>query len=159
MNSYFSSECPAENTAAAEESDFFDGRWDQHEIGWVIAGVTAAVVSSLSILPKKERKVDRLFSIAVTFLEFALNHQALSKLLRAETTTTDHKNPMDACRLRRSVNLHVFDDEFADSFSFSFFTQNSRFLFLVSILPIVHLLFRRRRSLRSSRGEFSSVSK
>ncbi|GAA5857727.1 hypothetical protein JCM5353_003327 [Sporobolomyces roseus] len=71
MSSYFSSECPAENTAAAEESDFFDGRWDQHEIGWVIAGVTAAVSLFLSLLsiikhcrnyyvPKQQRQIIRI---------------------------------------------------------------------------------------------------
>lgn len=43
---------PAENTATTDQADFWDGRWDAHEIGWVIAGATAlAVRSELLSLP------------------------------------------------------------------------------------------------------------
>lgn len=45
MSSYLSRECPAENARGTDQSSFFDGRWDAHEKGWVIAGATAFVVS------------------------------------------------------------------------------------------------------------------
>lgn len=46
-STYFNSTCPAENTIATDQSSFFDGRWDAHEKGWVIAGATAFIVSSI----------------------------------------------------------------------------------------------------------------
>ncbi|GAA5936016.1 OSTA/TMEM184 family protein [Sporobolomyces koalae] len=71
MSSYLSRECPAENTVGTEQSSFFDGRWDAHEKGWVIAGVTALVslvISLVSIIkhsrnyyvPKQQRQIIRI---------------------------------------------------------------------------------------------------
>lgn len=38
--------CAAINDAVTEtDTSFFDGRWDAHEIGWLVAGVCAIVVS------------------------------------------------------------------------------------------------------------------
>jgi hypothetical protein len=48
MSSYLNSTCPAENTIGTDQSSFWDGRWDAHEKGWIIAGATALVVSILS---------------------------------------------------------------------------------------------------------------
>ncbi|GAA5884504.1 hypothetical protein JCM6882_005280 [Rhodosporidiobolus microsporus] len=63
--------CPAENTVSRDQSDFWDGRWDAHEIGWVIAGATAAattIITLYSVLqhalhyynPKQQRQVIRI---------------------------------------------------------------------------------------------------
>ncbi|GAA6010174.1 hypothetical protein JCM11491_005376 [Sporobolomyces phaffii] len=71
MSSYLSRECPAENTIGTDQSSFFDGRWDAHEKGWVIAGATAlvsVVISLISILkharnyyvPKQQRQIIRI---------------------------------------------------------------------------------------------------
>ncbi|GAA5884830.1 hypothetical protein JCM16303_007291 [Sporobolomyces ruberrimus] len=71
MSSYLSRECPAENARGTDQSSFFDGRWDAHEKGWVIAGATAfvaLVISLVSILkharnyyvPKQQRQIIRI---------------------------------------------------------------------------------------------------
>ncbi|GAA5966586.1 hypothetical protein JCM3765_005665, partial [Sporobolomyces pararoseus] len=71
MSSYLNSTCPAENTIATDQSSFFDGRWDAHEKGWIIAGATALVslvISLISILkharnyyvPKQQRQIIRI---------------------------------------------------------------------------------------------------
>ncbi|GAA5821243.1 hypothetical protein JCM11251_004529 [Rhodosporidiobolus azoricus] len=63
--------CPAENTKATDQSSFWDGRWDAHEIGWIIAGATAAattIITLYSVLqhalhyynPKQQRQVIRI---------------------------------------------------------------------------------------------------
>ncbi|GAA6058754.1 hypothetical protein JCM10212_001870 [Sporobolomyces blumeae] len=50
MSSYLNHTCPAENAEATDQSSFFDGRWDAHEIGWVIAGSTAAVSLAITLV-------------------------------------------------------------------------------------------------------------
>lgn len=43
--------CPSENTEAVDQSSFWDSgnlNWDEHRIGWAIAGGCAALVSSCS---------------------------------------------------------------------------------------------------------------
>ncbi|GAA5981431.1 hypothetical protein JCM5350_004063 [Sporobolomyces pararoseus] len=71
MSSYLNSTCPAENTIGTDQSTFFDGRWDAHEKGWIIAGATAfvsLVISLISILkharnyyvPKQQRQIIRI---------------------------------------------------------------------------------------------------
>jgi hypothetical protein len=45
--------CPSENTEATDQSSFLDGtKWDDHKIGWAIAGGCAAVVRCLTNLPQ-----------------------------------------------------------------------------------------------------------
>ncbi|GAA6037905.1 hypothetical protein JCM8097_009483 [Rhodosporidiobolus ruineniae] len=63
--------CPAENTVSTDQNDFWDGRWDAHEVGWVIAGATAlaaTIITFYSVLqharnyynPKQQRQVIRI---------------------------------------------------------------------------------------------------
>lgn len=46
--------CPSENTEATDQSSFWGGetKWDDHKIGWAIAGGCAAVVRCLSNSPQ-----------------------------------------------------------------------------------------------------------
>ncbi|GJN87385.1 hypothetical protein Rhopal_000334-T1 [Rhodotorula paludigena] len=78
MSSYFSRVCPEENTRAIEQSDFFDGRWDAHEIGWVIAGVTAAISTLITLIsvwlharnyykPKEQRQILRILLMPAVY--------------------------------------------------------------------------------------------
>lgn len=96
MSSYFNSTCPVENTAAIDQSSFWDGRfvltpplsrgladpssrsWDAHEIGWLIAGVTAAVSTVITFYnvwlharnyykPKEQRQVIRILFMPAVY--------------------------------------------------------------------------------------------
>jgi len=42
--------CASDNTEAIDQSSFwtFDGHWDKHRIGWLIAGVCSIVVGDCS---------------------------------------------------------------------------------------------------------------
>ncbi|GAA5866113.1 hypothetical protein JCM1840_005074 [Sporobolomyces johnsonii] len=78
MSSLTNHTCPAENTAGTEESSFLDGRWDAHEIGWVIAGVTAAVSTVITLftvfmharnyyVPKEQRQIIRILFMPAVY--------------------------------------------------------------------------------------------
>ncbi|GAA6052410.1 hypothetical protein JCM3770_000228 [Rhodotorula araucariae] len=49
MSSYLNKTCPSENVAVVDQANFWDGRWDAHEIGWIIAGATAAVSTLITL--------------------------------------------------------------------------------------------------------------
>ncbi|SCZ99048.1 BZ3500_MvSof-1268-A1-R1_Chr3-1g05782 [Microbotryum saponariae] len=70
--------CPAENTSALEQSDFWDGRWDAHEIGWLIAGVAAAVSTVVTLIsvffharnyyvPREQRQIIRILFMPAVY--------------------------------------------------------------------------------------------
>ncbi|GAA5899275.1 hypothetical protein JCM8208_001605 [Rhodotorula glutinis] len=78
MSSYFNKTCPAENAAAIDQASFFDGRWDAHEIGWIIAGVTTAVSTLITLVsiwlharnyykPKEQRQVLRILLMPAVY--------------------------------------------------------------------------------------------
>lgn len=41
--------CPAINSSVLDQASFFDGPFDAHKIGWVVAGVTALVATLVSL--------------------------------------------------------------------------------------------------------------
>ncbi|KDQ10908.1 hypothetical protein BOTBODRAFT_177792 [Botryobasidium botryosum FD-172 SS1] len=46
-------QCPADNAAEIDQSTFWDGsnfHWDQHRIGWAIAGASAAITTILTLI-------------------------------------------------------------------------------------------------------------
>ncbi|GAA6002268.1 hypothetical protein JCM10207_003155 [Rhodosporidiobolus poonsookiae] len=70
--------CPAENSLNTDQSSFFDGRWDAHEIGWVIAGATAAAATVITLFsvwkharnyynPKQQRQVLRIMFMPAVY--------------------------------------------------------------------------------------------
>ncbi|GAA5948722.1 hypothetical protein JCM21900_005273 [Sporobolomyces salmonicolor] len=78
MSSLTNHTCPAENTAGTEQSSFLDGRWDAHETGWVIAGVTAAVSTVITLftvfmharnyyVPKEQRQIIRILFMPAVY--------------------------------------------------------------------------------------------
>ncbi|GAA5967214.1 hypothetical protein JCM11641_000479 [Rhodosporidiobolus odoratus] len=78
MASLTNSTCPAENTINTDQNSFWDGRWDSHEIGWVIAGVTALVATVISLFsvwkharnyynPKQQRQVIRILFMPAVY--------------------------------------------------------------------------------------------
>ncbi|GAA5835989.1 hypothetical protein JCM9279_002158 [Rhodotorula babjevae] len=78
MSSYFNKTCPAENAAAVDQASFFDGRWDAHEIGWIIAGVTTIVSTFITLAtvylharnyykPKEQRQILRILLMPAVY--------------------------------------------------------------------------------------------
>ncbi|GAA5868622.1 hypothetical protein JCM8547_003758 [Rhodosporidiobolus lusitaniae] len=72
------STCPAENSVSTDQSDFWDGRWDAHEVGWLIAGVTALVATFVTLIngwrharnyynPKQQRQVLRIMLMPAVY--------------------------------------------------------------------------------------------
>ncbi|BGP14568.1 hypothetical protein JCM10213_001917 [Rhodosporidiobolus nylandii] len=70
--------CPAENTINTDQASFWDGRWDAHEIGWVVAGVTALVTTIFVLFsvakharnyynPKQQRQVLRILLMPAVY--------------------------------------------------------------------------------------------
>ncbi|ORY79345.1 organic solute transporter Ostalpha-domain-containing protein [Leucosporidium creatinivorum] len=63
--------CEAINDAELDQEAFWNGRWDAHKVGWVIAGATAAVSTVISLFtvfmharnyyrPKEQRQIMRI---------------------------------------------------------------------------------------------------
>ncbi|CEQ42783.1 SPOSA6832_04644 [Sporobolomyces salmonicolor] len=82
MSSLTNHTCPAENAAGTEQSSFLDGRWDAHETGWVIAGVTAAVSTVITLftvfmharnyyVPKEQRQIIRILFMPAVYAVFS----------------------------------------------------------------------------------------
>ena len=81
-------ECPAENTAAIEETTFFskDGiNWTPHTIGWSIAGGCATLVCFL------DRSISRL--ILTVHSDPAHHHRERSQALQVRCTLDVRPGP------------------------------------------------------------------
>ncbi|KAM0754398.1 DUF300-domain-containing protein [Meredithblackwellia eburnea MCA 4105] len=63
--------CPAENTNIIDQEAFWNGNWDAHKVGWLIAGATAAVSTVITLVqfflharnyyvPKEQRQILRI---------------------------------------------------------------------------------------------------
>lgn len=70
--------CASTNTATEEQSSFLDGRWDAHEIGWLVAGATAAVTVVISLVnawlhatnyyrPQEQRQILRIIYMPAVY--------------------------------------------------------------------------------------------
>ena len=67
--------CPSENTEVTDQSSFWDSgnlNWDEHRIGWAIAGGCAALVSPCVVPQCSFSTGGNIFSDSAYFSRFGL---------------------------------------------------------------------------------------
>ena len=147
--------CPSDNTQAVDQSSFWNSgniHWDAHRIGWAIAGGCSAVVSTITLLPKKppgsyrprERRPSSsllsLFSITV-----GMPRSCVRRSTSELTWPSNYTKPSEQRQMYARALSFVLQ-----SFTGLWGTQNPnivhasglcrRFILLLPLLPRLHLL-------------------